>query len=908
MATRTTSRQSLRAGLRCVPLEARLTPTTNIILDFDGGTAPDSFNYLTVQNSGTVTFAPFNGFGATPVGAGNRLEQIREIVAGVRHDYADFDVNVIWDDRGVAAPSFGKRDVVVMVTETKNSAISGLNADFIGVAPIIDITQSFAEAAYTFVGSIREFYAGADATEFLRVTISTISHEAGHCLGQSHVTAPDSQMREIMGENDNGLPIDSRFTAEPLDHLDPEAGVIYSERARLQQNVGLAKNGTTTQSQEILTNQTLVFDTPFVFPDAQNLAILTGSVSFGGAQPLSIDFAGDADAFAVELKGGVSYAIRQRAAGSAIDPVLTLFDIDGDFLMAGTQGAAGGVSLMTFTPTVTDVYFVVPSSSYSRVNSGVLGTRTLGAYNLEITPSWVEVDSVAKAVRIAGDNGDNNLSAVRNSGGLLVSNGVNSITIPSSLATSVELSGSFGNDQYTLDLGGGVFNAKIIDVAGTDQVVINGTAGADAFVIQPSLVTTVTGASISLSGLERITVNGLDGKDSFTITPGTAIITVNGGSPTLVNKTGDTLKLTVTDGTQLAATQSDGRFTFPTNQPVFYTGIEIFDANLPPPVRPPKNSFAVGSGEGSLPSVSFYSNGRDTPTYSVMAYDEGFRGGVRVATGDVDGDGLTDLITAAGRNGGPHVQVFSGIQPVIVDGPVGSFFAYDASFTGGVFVAAGDVNGDGKADIITGADAGGGSHVRIFDAATRSLISEFFAFDAGFRGGVRVAAGDLNGDKRADVICAAGPGGGPHVKVFDGVTGKVIREFFAYEATFRGGVYVSAADVNGDNKVDIATGPGEGGGPVVAIWDGATGGVLSRFNAYPVSTTGSSLLSGDNGWASGARVALADTDGDGVPEVFVGPGRGKPGNLKGYALNFFGEIWSKAAADPSFLGGMYVGS
>ncbi len=292
----------------------------------------------------------------------------------------------------------------------------------------------------------------------------------------------------------------------------------------------------------------------------------------------------------------------------------------------------------------------------------------------------------------------------------------------------------------------------------------------------------------------------------------------------------------------------------------------------------------------------------------VVAYDTGFRGGVRVATGDVDGDGITDLITAAGVGGGPHVQVFNGNFPVLIDSPVGSFFAYDAGFTGGVFVAAGDVNGDGRADIITGADAGGGSHVRVFNGVNRSILMEFFAFDAGFRGGVRVAAGDVNGDGKADIICAAGPGGGPHVKVFDGTTGQLLREFFAYEATFLGGVFVSAADVNGDGKVDIATGAGEGGGPAVAIWDGVTTALLTRFNAYPPTTPGSGLLSGDSIWASGARVALADTDGDGVAELYVGPGRGRAGALKGYAINFFGEIWSQAAADPTFLGGMYVGS
>jgi hypothetical protein len=64
---------------------------------------------------------------------------------------------------------------------------------------------------------------------------------------------------------------------------------------------------------------------------------------------------------------------------------------------------------------------------------------------------------------------------------------------------------------------------------------------------------------------------------------------------------------------------------------------------------------------------------------------------------------------------------------------------YDATFTGGASVAALDVDGDGKADIITGAGPNGGPHVRIFSGATPGLeFRSFFAFDPGFIGGVYV--------------------------------------------------------------------------------------------------------------------------------------------------------------------------
>jgi hypothetical protein len=129
-----------------------------------------------------------------------------------------------------------------------------------------------------------------------------------------------------------------------------------------------------------------------------------------------------------------------------------------------------------------------------------------------------------------------------------------------------------------------------------------------------------------------------------------------------------------------------------------------------------------------------------------------------------------------------------------------------------VFVAAGDVDGDGRADIIVGADAGGGPHVKVFDGRTTAELSSFFPYGAAFAGGVRVASGDVDGDGRADIITGGGPGAGPNVKAFSGATLGELASFFAYPAAFSGGVYVGGkapatsilppADLDGDGLLD----------------------------------------------------------------------------------------------------------
>lgn len=308
----------------------------------------------------------------------------------------------------------------------------------------------------------------------------------------------------------------------------------------------------------------------------------------------------------------------------------------------------------------------------------------------------------------------------------------------------------------------------------------------------------------------------------------------------------------------------------------------------------PGSVMATGAGPGGGPHVRTFDAITGKQLTSFFAYDSAFRGGVNIAMGDFTGDGIADVVVAAGPGGGPHVRIFNAITGAQIPGPLGSFFAYDPDFRGGADVAAGDVNGDGIADLITAPGPGGGPHVRVFDGATGAEIRGFFAFDEFFRGGISAAAGDVNGDGRADLIIGRGAGGAPDVRVFSGDDNAEVLAFQAYSADFLGGVFVAAGDFTQNGRAEIVTGAGAGGGPHVKVFNGTDASTLRSFFAFAPLFTG------------GARVAAADLNADGRLDILAGTGAGIPALVNGFDYE---GVTALESFQPygNFLGGVYVG-
>ena len=188
-------------------------------------------------------------------------------------------------------------------------------------------------------------------------------------------------------------------------------------------------------------------------------------------------------------------------------------------------------------------------------------------------------------------------------------------------------------------------------------------------------------------------------------------------------------------------------------------------------------------------------------------------GGATIATGDVVGDSQPELIAAANTTGGVQVKVIDTQSGATL----ASLFPYGAAAVATPQVAVGDVNGDGRDDIVLLTQLADGTQVKALDADGRQLGS-FYLLEAGIVPGASLAVGDLNGDGKAEIVLGGGPttaapwppvSNGPDQRVVVyRLNGTLVGGFSAYPGLFQGGVRVALGDIEHSGQPDIITAPG----------------------------------------------------------------------------------------------------
>lgn len=327
----------------------------------------------------------------------------------------------------------------------------------------------------------------------------------------------------------------------------------------------------------------------------------------------------------------------------------------------------------------------------------------------------------------------------------------------------------------------------------------------------------------------------------------------------------------------------------------------------------PARQLTILSGpvNGTVQVYGVGSNGQLTPVGTAFQPFGDFDGAVRAVAADVNGDGVGDIVLGTGPYGGSRIRILDGktFQDIVP-----AFSAFESSFSGGVFLASGDFNRDGRDDVVITPDQGGGSRVKIMTLGSGSMtnLADFFGInDPAFRGGARAAVGDVNGDGTPDLIVTAGFGGGPRISILDGTTilsgnrRNLVPDFFAFEQNLRNGVYATLGDVDGDGKADLILGAGPGGGPRVLVLSGAT--LIAGGPTVALAKPLSDSFVGDAGQRGGVRVMAKDLDNDGKADVVVGSGTG---NAATVLKSVNGRLTSSQTLVPFAgleLDGIYVG-
>ena len=459
----------------------------------------------------------------------------------------------------------------------------------------------------------------------------------------------------------------------------------------------------------------------------------------------------------------------------------------------------------------------------------VAGLPSSGTVSLSMNPFAAVTDLAGNLINTTG-NPSPNQAYVISPAPFLVSVNVN--TSPNPRASSVSFTAAFSN---TID---------------------GSTISPSDFVIR-SITGLVTGriASTSTSGANVvIVVDQITGSGTFTVT-------------TAANAT-------ITDTNSVPLTP-------PATQPLL--GTFLISPSAQTQINKPLVVSLPVAGSPNLVEVK-----RGSRSTILAPFPASYRGGIVATSGDVNNDSIPDIIVAARQGASGKIIVYNGKTDQVMR----TFNAFPG-FNGQINIASGDVNADGRSDIIVGVGGNGPSHVKVFSINVVAPIQSFIAFP-GYNGGVSIASADINGDRRDDIVVGTLGGTAPQVKVFS--QGNVLHSFYGFEIPPLSPIVVAAGDLDGDGKAEVMIGSGAGIVPTVTVFSGARPGqAIGSFFAFPQNYRG------------GLTLTVQDYNNDGKLDILAGTAGGKNPQVRVFNGRTFRQIDSFFASVGGFAGPISLG-
>lgn len=300
----------------------------------------------------------------------------------------------------------------------------------------------------------------------------------------------------------------------------------------------------------------------------------------------------------------------------------------------------------------------------------------------------------------------------------------------------------------------------------------------------------------------------------------------------------------------------------------------FFSSHVVSAATPPTRPVPVHPEYARTSDVSLWGQGFATSTSFPTFEKEYLRGGT-LASGDVNGDGKQEIIVGSGIGRANEVRVYS------TDGALlSSFHPYPNWFSGGVRVAVVDIDADGHGDIVTAPGPGIEPRVQVFDPVGKKFLNEALAYPKTFLGGVHLAIGDINHDGKQDIIVSPGPGGGPHIRVFDTKMQDEKLDLFAYDADMTDGVSIVVIHTPWGDQ--LVTAPESWSSPLVRRYSFDANGPRLDKEFYGF----------DQASHSGMTLGAFDLDGDGNEEIVTAQNGGTSPEARVYDV--YGTLYAKA--------------